>query len=352
MGGLNVGVVGCGYWGSKHVRVLHGLSDVNQVVAIDPREERVRDLSRTFPGMMAFADLDDAFEHVDALVFATPPRTHAPLALRALDAGKGVLVEKPLATSTFEARLMVASASAKGLTLMVGHTFEYNPAVWKLRELIQSGELGAIYYLDSSRLNLGLYQSDVNVLWDLAPHDVSIFNYLLGARPTDVEAWGARHANDDVEDVAYLRLYYGGLEVTANVHVSWLDPCKVRRITVVGSRKMAVYDDLLVDERIRVYDKGVDRPPSGAELQGPPMSYRNGEIWTPYIDFREPLEQQDQHFVTCVATGQLPRTDGENGLAVVQALESAERSLERQRSEPLDLRDHRNGTKRELTEVG
>jgi len=331
---LKVGVIGCGYWGSKHVRVLHMVSDVKTVVAIDPRENRLLDLRRTFPGLLTFADLDSALEHVDAVVLATPPRTHAPLALKVIAAGKSVLVEKPLATSTVEARLMVEAASANGVTLMTGHTFEYNPAVWMLRELIQSGQLGDIYYLDSCRLNLGLYQSDVNVLWDLAPHDVSIFNCLLGAKPTSVSAWGSRHANDAVEDVAYLRLSYGDLGVTANIHVSWLDPCKVRRITVVGSKKMAVYDDLLPDERLRVYDKGVVRPSQDGDVKGIPMSYRYGEIWTPYIDFREPLEQQDKHFVTCVITGERPQTDGENGLAVVEVLEAAEISLQERASVP------------------
>jgi predicted dehydrogenase len=332
MGGLRVGVVGCGYWGSKHTRVLHALTEVNQVVAIDQREERLLELERTYPGLVVCTDLDSALEQVDAVVIATPPRTHGQIALRAIAAGKSVLVEKPLATSVREATLMMAAAAANDVTLAVGHTFEHNAAVWKLRELIQSRELGDIYHLDSARLNLGLYQSDVNVLWDLAPHDISIFNYLLGSKPTAVEAWASRHANESVEDVAYLRLYYGEAGVTANVHVSWLDPCKVRRMTVVGSKKMAVYDDLMLDERIRVYDKGVIRTPQVGSLANPPMSYRYGEIWAPYIDFHEPLEYQDQHFVNCVLTGEAPLTDGADGLAVVEVLERAEASLHDHRS--------------------
>jgi predicted dehydrogenase len=210
---------------------------------------------------------------------------------------------------------------------MVGHTFEHNAAVWKLRELVQNGQLGRIHYIDSARLNLGLYQSDVNVIWDLAPHDVSIFNYILGSRPTTVQAWGSRHGHQFLEDVAYLRLDYTNPDVTANIHVSWLDPCKVRRVTVVGSSKMAVYNDLASEERIRIFDKGLDLPSDGLGLEQIPMSYRYGEIRSPYVSFEEPLTVQDREFVMCVSEGRMPTTDGENGMAVVAALECADISL-------------------------
>jgi predicted dehydrogenase len=332
---LRVGVVGCGYWGSKHIRVLHGLTGVDEVMAIEPREERVESLQRTFRGLSVFGDLTSALDHLDAVVIATPPRTHARLALAAIAAGKSVLVEKPLATTTADARRMLEAAAEQGVTLMTGHTFEYNSAVWTLRDLLQSGELGNIFYLDSARLNLGLYQADVNVVWDLAPHDVSIFNYILGAQPSTVEAWGSRHAHQYLEDVAYLRLHYPELGATGHVHVSWLDPSKVRRVTAVGSKKMAVYDDLSADDRVRVYDKGVVAVSDGANLQNAPLSYRYGEIRSPYIDFQEPLSYQDQHFVSCVSSGRRPQTDGRNGLAVVQILEAAERSLREGR--PIDI---------------
>jgi predicted dehydrogenase len=211
---------------------------------------------------------------------------------------------------------------------MVGHTFEHNAAVWKLREVIESGQLGEIYYIDTARLNLGLYQADVNVVWDLAPHDISIINHLLRAAPTSVQAWGSRHARFRQEDVAYLRLSYEDRSVQAQVHVSWLDPCKVRRVTVVGSRRMAVYDDLADDERLRIYDKGVVAAEQG-DVRNRPMSYRYGGISAPYIQLHEPLAVQDQHFVECVATGRRPYTDGEDGLAVVQVLEAASQSLHR-----------------------
>jgi predicted dehydrogenase len=321
-------VVGCGYWGSKHVRVLHAMPEVGHVVAVDPLEERLLSLKQAFPGLAAYANLEAALDHVDAVIIATPPSTHAALALMALASGKSVLVEKPLATSSQDAHQMIDEAASRSLVLMVGHTFEYNAAVWKLRELIQGDELGHVYYLDSARLNLGLYQPDVNVVWDLAPHDVSIFNYILGAAPVSVQAWGSRHCHQFLEDVAYLRLLYAEPEVTANIHVSWLDPCKVRRTTVVGSSKMAVYNDLSSDERIRIFDKGVVSPEDGANLQNIPMSYRYGEIRAPYLPFEEPLSVQDAEFVSCVLTGSQPRTDGDNGLRVVQALECADLSLQ------------------------
>jgi predicted dehydrogenase len=334
---LRVGVLGCGYWGSKHVRVLHSIPEVRQVVAIDPVTERLLRLKQAFPGLVICPDLESALDHVDAVVIATPPRTHASLALLALANGKSVLVEKPLATNTADAERMIAEASARSLVLMVSHTFEYNTAVWKLRELVQSEELGRVYYLDSARLNLGLYQSDVNVIWDLGPHDVSIFNYVLGATPVSVEAWGSRHAHHFLEDVAYLRLLYADPDVTANIHVSWLDPCKVRRTTVVGSRKMAVYDDLSSDEPIRVFDKGVEPPQGGPNPQNIPMSYRYGEIRAPYLPFEEPLIVQDREFLTCMLTGKQPQSDGYNGLSVVHTLESADISL--QTGGPVQLAD-------------
>jgi len=282
---LRVGVVGCGYWGSKHLRVLDTLGSVDEVVVIDPREDRISSLARSFPRALAFDSLPEALPEVDAVVIATPPTTHVPLALAAIAAGKHVLVEKPMATTASDARRLVAAAEDAGVRLMVGHTFEHNSAVHALRELVKEGELGDLYNIDTARLNLGLYQSDVNVVFDLAPHDISIVNYLLGCSPESVQAWGACHAHRRLQDVAYLRLFYPQLTLSVNIHVSWLDPCKVRRVTVVGSRKMAVYNDLAVDERIRVYDKGVTPPVDDGDLTQPPMGYRYGDITVPYIDF-------------------------------------------------------------------
>lgn len=333
---MNVGVIGCGYWGSKHVRVLNGIPEVDRVIAIDTSEERLLSLKQTFPDLQVRSSLDLALDDVDALIVATPPGSHADVAEKAMKAGKGVLVEKPLATSTQDALRLTRAAEQRAVTLMVGHTFEHNAAVWKLKELIQSQVLGRIFYLDSARLNLGLYQSDVNVIWDLAPHDVSIFNYVLGSVPSVVQAWGSKHAHMALEDVAYLRLTYPELDLTANIHVSWLDPCKVRRVTVVGSRQMVVYNDLAAEERIRIFDKGVAIPDGTGDVPQRPMSYRYGEITSPYVPFEEPLAVQDRHFVSCVASGEQPRTDGEVGLAVVKVLEGAELSLRLGRPVALD----------------
>lgn len=330
---MRVGVVGCGYWGSKHVRVLEGMSRVEHVVAIDHDQARLRSLQEAFPRVTTFPELASALKHVDAVVVATPAQTHAALALEAIDAGKGVLIEKPFASSASEARRLVDRASARGVTLMAGHTFLYNAAVWHLRDLIRSGELGRIYYLDAARLNLGLYQPDLSVLWDLGPHDVSIATYLLGGQPDSVEAWGSTHAHN-LEDVVYLRLLYDDLGVTANIHLSWLDPAKVRRVTVVGSSKMVVYNDMSINERVRLFDKGI--VPATGELQNIPMSYRTGDIHLPYIDFHEPLVLEDQDFVTCVATGATPASDGRCGLAVVEVLEAAQLSLREGRQVSLD----------------
>jgi predicted dehydrogenase len=331
--------VGCGYWGSKHVRVLHATEGVEHVVLVDGCAHRLAGLARQFPAASTFDSLAAALPYVDAVVVATPPTTHVPLALEAMAAGKHVLVEKPLAPSVREARQLIETAQRSGVVLMVGHTFEYNPAVWKLRELVRSKVLGDVYYIDSARLNLGLYQNDVNVILDLAPHDISIINHVLGVRPIGVQAWASRHAHDRFEDVAYLRLMYEDERLSANIHVSWLDPCKVRRVTAVGSAKMAVYDDLAAEERIRVMDKGVS-PYLGEDLSQPPMSYRYGDITCPYVASNEPLAVQDAHFARCLATGATPNTDGANGLAVVEILEAAQVSLATNRPILLGELDH------------
>src|SRR4051794_37637718 len=331
-----LGVVGAGYWGSKHVRVLHSLDGVSSVAIIDPREERLQALTRTFPSARSFTSLDSALPHVDALIVATPPTSHAPIALAAMAAGKHVLVEKPMATTCADAERMIDVAQENDVRLMAGHTFEYNSAVRRLHELVRAGDLGDLYYIDSARLNLGLYQPDVNVISDLAPHDVSIVNLLMGRLPTAVQAWGSRHAHHRFEDVAYLRMAYEDSGVTANIHISWLDPCKVRRVTVVGSRKMAVYNDLAAEERVRIHDKSVSCPTGDVDLTQPPTSYRYGDIVAPFVPADEPLVVQDDHFLECVINGSPCRTGGRNGLAVVKVIEAAQLSLQTGRLIRLD----------------
>jgi predicted dehydrogenase len=317
-----VAVVGYGYWGSKHVRVLAGIPDID-VTIVDHDPDRLADAARTFPAARTATALDEVLEAVDAVVVASPPASHHGIALAALAAGRHCLVEKPLAVSSTQAQELVDAAAASGVHLMVGHTFEYNAAVWKLKEIISSGELGQVFYIDTARLSLGRYQNDCNVVWDLAPHDISIVTYLLDEIPSTVSVWSRRNVGRTFEDLAYIRMEFPRTNASAFVHVSWLDPQKVRRVTVAGEAKMAVYDDLS-DERVRVYDKGVNpmEVDSGATAHAMPVTYRSGDIVSPYISFTEPLLVQDSHFVDCVRAEAQPRTPGTRGLEIVRVLEA------------------------------
>jgi predicted dehydrogenase len=318
---VRVGLIGYGYWGSKHVRVLAGLPSV-ELTVIEKRPDRLRDAMTSFRGINAALHLSEVQNDLDAVVIATPPRSHGPLALQALRAGLHTMVEKPMATSVAVAEALVEAADAGGATLMVGHTFEYNAAVRKLKQIINSGELGRIMYIDTARLSLGRYQNDCDVIWDLAPHDISIVSYLLDEFPETACVWAQRNVGDVHADVAYLRLDFPRASAPAFVHVSWLAPNKVRRVTVVGQRKMVVYDDLSDNERIRIYDVGVDpaKLDEGPASHAMPVTYRTGDITSPYVEFVEPLLVQDTHFIECIRTGRRPDTPGECGLGVVRVL--------------------------------
>ncbi|GDY32038.1 Gfo/Idh/MocA family protein [Gandjariella thermophila] len=334
-----VAVVGYGYWGAKHVRVLCGLPEV-EVTVVDQRPERLDEARRQFPTATTAGDLAEVLDHVDAVVVATPPTTHAQVALHALGAGRPTLVEKPLATSVEDAQAMVAAAAERDAVLMVGHTFEYNAAVWKLKEIIASGELGSVLHIDSARLNLGIYQSDVNVVWDLAPHDLSIISFLLDDMPSSVSAWAHHDLGHQHVDVAYLALDFERIGTRAFVRVSWLNPNKVRSVTVVGDRKMAVYDDLSEIDRIRVYDRGVQpKAAVGLHLTGGPVGYRTGDVVSPHVAFREPLLVQDSHFVECVRTGRRPDTPGERGLDIVRILSALDHARLTGHAVPIDWHD-------------
>lgn len=315
-----IGVVGYGYWGSKHVRVLASVPGV-EVSVVDSDEQRLHEAKLSFPWVRTASALDDVLDDLDAVVVATPPATHGVVALGALEAGKHALVEKPLAVTVADAERLVDAAARNDAHLMVGHTFEYNPAVWRLKESVVSGDLGTVLSIDAARLNLGRYQHDCNVVWDLAPHDISIISYLLDEVPQTVSVWAQRNVGELHPDVAYLRLDFAAARASAFVHVSWLDPCKVRRVTVAGEKKMAVYDDMS-EEKVRIYDVGVD--PANVDEQAAshamPVSYRSGDIVSPYIPFSEPLLVQNSHFVECIRTGQRPRTPGERGLDIVRVL--------------------------------
>jgi predicted dehydrogenase len=339
---LRLAIVGYGYWGSKHVRVLTAIPDVD-VTVVDNDPSRLASAALAFPTVRLAPTLDEVLPSTDAVLIATPPRTHARLALTTVRAGRHVFVEKPLATSVWECEALVDAADRAGVLLMAGHTFEYNTAVWKLRDIVQSGELGHVCYIDTARLNLGLYQLDVNVLWDLAPHDISIVNFLLGRSPERVSAWGNSHASGRTEDVAHLQLRYLDVDVTAYMHVSWLDPCKVRRVTVVGTEKMVVYNDLSPNERIRIYDSGVEPSSMSDSMHALPMNYRWGDIVSPFVSFEEPLAVQDAHLIDCIRTGARPRTDGASGLAVVRVLEAADKALRSGHEIALDDHSRFNG---------
>jgi predicted dehydrogenase len=317
---------------------------VAMVADLDPT--RLAPIKAQYRGVRTttrFVDLLDAPE-VQAMVIATPASTHAGLVRAALLAGKHVLVEKPLALSTSDATELVRMALSVGRVLMVGHTFLYNPAVRALRDLVQLGQLGEIYYAYCQRLNLGLFQRDINVIWDLAPHDVSILMYVLGAQPIAVSARGGAYVQQGIEDVAYLELAFPD-RVRTQIHVSWLDPNKVRRTTIVGSRKMAVYDDVEMLEKIRIYDKGVQAPPPTDTFGEFQLSYRYGEITIPHLSSTEPLRLQCEHFVDCIQRGLTPLSDGHNGLHVVQVLEAAEKSLASDaRLVPVQAEALQNGT--------
>ena len=319
-----IAVVGYGYWGIRHVRVLSSMPGVD-VTVVDSSLKRLAEAAAHYPNARLVTELDGILGDLEAVVVATPPSTHFALALSALNSGVHVLVEKPLATTVHDAEALVEAAS--GNRLMVGHTFMYNPAVRRLREIIDSGILGRILYIDAARLNLGLYQSDVNVIWDLAPHDISIATYLLDEVPMSTSVWASRHVGRGHPDVAYLRLDFP--TTRAFVHVSWLSPNKVRRTTVVGDQKMAVYDDMSDNERIRIYDIGVDpaEVDSAPATGDMPVTYRTGDITSPYVEFREPLLVEDLHFVDCVRTLARPDTPGERGLDVVRVLAATDRAL-------------------------
>ncbi len=323
-----IGVVGLGYWGPNWIRNLHQLRCAGKIVACDLDHGRREYVSGLYSGLQTSPRFEDLLDDpaIEGIVIATPVSTHYRMARRALECGKSVLIEKPLATSMREAAELIELARMSGRTLMVGHTFEYSAPVLKAKEIIDSGEIGEVLYLSSVRANLGLFQHDVNVVWDLATHDVSIMLKLMGRQPESVSCQGQSHYGNRVEDVALLTLRFAH-NVIAFVHVSWLDPNKIRRTTIVGSRKMLVYDDTAAQEKIRIYDKGVSVSryyDTFGEFQ---FSYRYGDIQIPRIEEHEPLRAECEHFVDCIATGRTPDTDGANGLRVVSALEAANRSL-------------------------
>ena len=327
MDSIRIGAIGYGYWGPNLVRnfVENPISEL--VIVADLKTDRLSKIKATYPHIVVTKDYKNIFdEHLDAVVIATPPSTHYSLARECLEHGLHVLVEKPITLKSEDAEELIEISKEKNLILMVGHTFEYNAAVHTLKMLIDSGELGQIYYVDAARLNLGLFSTELNVLWDLAPHDISILLYILGQNPISVSAHGMPFVNEGIHDVVYMNMIFPN-NILAHIHVSWLDPCKVRRVTVVGSKKMVVYNDIEALEKIRIYDKGVEKPPYTDTYGDFQFSYRYGDVIIPNIRFTEPLQKECQHFLECIVNHCEPQTGGLDGLQVVKIIEAAQKSL-------------------------
>jgi predicted dehydrogenase len=328
---VGIGVIGFGYWGPNLVRNFSLTPDAEVRVVCDASAASRARCQAAYPTTRQVASADELISDpsIDAVVIATPVSSHFELAEKALLSGKHVMVEKPMTSTSDESKRLVELAAQKGLTLLVDHTFVYTGAVKKMRELVTTGELGEVLYYDSVRVNLGLFQSDVNVIWDLAPHDLSILAALVPGRPVSVSAEGARHVPGQPENTAYLTMHFEG-SLIAHVHVNWLAPVKIRRTILGGSKRMVVYDDIEPTEKIKIYDRGVEltRVESDQErIKQMRVSYRSGDIWAPRLDESEALRVEAKHFVECVRDKKRPITDGEAGLRVVEILEAASVSL-------------------------
>ena len=322
---VRVGVVGLGYWGPNLARNFAAIGGCELSWLCDASADARTKLERSIPGARSTPDIAELLDdpELDAIVLATPVPSHAELAISVLESGKHCFVEKPLATTAADAERVVAAAEEAGRVLMVGHLLEYHPAVTRLKEMIEADELGDLYYVYGNRLNLGQLRSEENALWSLGAHDVSVALALIGEEPDDCEAHGASYVREGVEDVVFCYLRFPSGTV-AHLHLSWLDPHKERRITVVGSQKMATFDDMLIEGKLTVYDKGFDED---TRSWGEYIA-RSGDTFSPRIPNREPLRIECEHFIECVRTGAAPRSDGHSGLRVVRVLERLQQSLD------------------------
>jgi predicted dehydrogenase len=325
---VGIGVIGYGYWGPNLVRNFSEARDTRVVAVSDVRPERLAVADRRCQKIQTSTDYREllANPEVDAVAISTPVSTHFPLALEALRAGKHVLVEKPLTTTSLDAERLIEEAERRKLTLMVDHTFVYTGAVRKIHDLISGGRLGDLYYYDSTRVNLGLFQHDVDVIWDLAVHDLAILDHVLPLRPTAVAATGISHVPGGTENIAYLTLFFPG-SMIAHVNVNWLSPVKVRRTLIGGSKQMIVYDDMEASEKVKLYDKGITVRNGSESLYKMLVNYRAGDMYSPALDVSEALCVEAQHFADCIQSGTRPQTDGHCGLRVVRMLEAATLSM-------------------------
>ena len=322
---LKLGVIGAGAWGKNHVRTAATLAEGELTAVCDVDAAARERLVRQFPAVYVTAELEDLLARVDAVVIASPAATHARFALACLEAGKPCLVEKPFALSTADAQAVARAAAERKLPVLAGHLLVFHPAVERLRTLVQGGDLGRVYYLYGLRVNLGQVRADENALWSFGPHDVSVALYLLNEVPVTVAAHGKSYLQPGVEDVVFLTMEFAS-GVLAHVQLSWLDPHKARKLTVVGARKMVVFDDMEAREKLRIYDKGVDRPPEYGSY-GEALSVREGDIFIPKIPNVEPLAAELGHFVRVARGAEPPRASAEDGVHVVRVLAAATRSL-------------------------
>lgn len=333
---IGIGVIGYGYWGPNLARCVAETDGCRLAGIADFSAAALARAGKRYPGIALHQDPNEliADPSVDAVLIATPVATHYAIATAALRAGKHVIVEKPIAASSDDARRLIDDAARRNLTLMVDHTFVYTSAVQKIGEIIRSGDLGDVFYYDSTRVNLGLFQHDVNVIWDLAVHDLSVLDYLLQEKPVAVSASGAGHIRGRQENMAHLSLFYPSGTV-AYLNVNWLAPVKVRQTLIGGSKKMIVWNDLEPSEKVKVYDRGVTLG-DGPEQVTARISYRSGDMWAPQLSVKEALLTEMEHFIDCVSNGREPITSGRSGLSVVETLEAAMLSL-RQRGQPIDI---------------
>ncbi len=325
---IRVGVVGYGYWGPNIVRNLHGLDHVRVVMVCDNSPAALARVRKNHPGLSTTSDPWEVLgsPEIDAVAVITPVWTHYDLSKAALENGKHVFVEKPFTSNATQAEELIELAARKRLTIMVDHTFLFTGAVRKIRELVDSGALGDLYYYDSLRVNLGLFQHDVSVIWDLAPHDLSIMDHLIKKEPEAVVATGEKHLNG-VEDVAFMTIYFPQ-NVIAHINVNWLSPVKIRTTLIGGQKKMLVWNDLVADEKIRVYDKGVAIR-EGEGIRDALVSYRTGDMWAPQLEQSEALRVELAYFADCVLNSKTPINDGHAGLRVVRMLEAADCSIQK-----------------------
>jgi predicted dehydrogenase len=323
---LRMGVIGYGYWGPNVVRNFHGQERSRVMLVCDKSPKSLQRLAQTYPDIQTTNDCDELLTSpsIDAVAVVTPVWTHFELAKKALENGKHVFVEKPFTSTTAQAEELIELANRKRLKIMVDHTFLFTGAVRRMKEMIDGGTLGDLYYYDSTRVNLGLFQHDVNVLWDLAPHDLSVMDYLIKEKPEAVVATGERHLNA-VADVAYMTLYYPN-NIIGHINVNWLSPVKVRTTLIGGEKKMLVWNDLEADEKLKVYDKGVEM--NGDGVYQLLVSYRSGDMWAPRVEQVEALKMEAAYFVDCVMNDKTPFNDGIAGLHVVHMLEAADQSLQ------------------------